>query len=1741
MADEPESGRGGPPRGGVADVSEPIEAEELVDFEELSSPELRPAAPPRPPRLSSPAGTESAALGGPAPRAVPKPAAAPSAKAASKPAASRATSSRASASEANAFSARESTPSPREVSAAKAQPSASRLEQLCRAQLESESDPARKARLHYELGRHHEAGDRRKAAEHYQLALSFAPDHVAAIRGARRARQALGEHLALPALFDAEVVVTREPAARARLLEQKARIYERELSQPALALATYHEALALDPGNLTILKGIERGHRRNDDFAALAATYLELASAVEDAPLRAAWTSMAAHLTEVRLGNPSQAAALYESALSIDPHSAPSLAHVKRLGTTHGRWHSLVQALRKEHELCHDPEARQAILRSIAHVEETHLGDAKAATATIESALRVRPDDRSLLRELVRLETATGGAPVAALARLAELTTEGGDELASIAHRIGRLFEQELSDLGRARPWYERALVADPTHGASALALMRLYEGQEAWSELLRVLAMRAHAIATASERAELFHRMGTLLDEKLRQPADAAAQHAYALGLDPSHHEAFRALERLYAAAGAWRELAELYGRAIDHAPHPEAIAWLTRLGGVLEDRVGDLDGALAAYARILERDPKHLGALHAVARTAERAGRFDQVIVALRTEARLTADPARRDALLHRAAMITADPLGDAAGAMLALEQILAVTPQHRASLESLAELASKAGQWAKAVAIQTRILPLLATPREQARLHHRIGETQAAQLGQDVAAIESFGRALALDADLEPARGARIAALERTRNWQGLAAALEERLARLAAPGDRARAATELGALYEERLGDRALALASYERAVHSLPLHRPALDARERLLTDARDSKRLAEALSAEAAQSEDEFERLQASLRAALVLVEQQGTAALAAFRPVFTARPGHVGALLAVEDAYGRASDEAGLAATYERLYEATESRKAKLAALEELACARTASDSDAAPVHQRILALAKDDAVALDVLAASARRAGDTDTELAMRARLATGASDPSVAAYHHSRIAELHLTRNDPQAALLAFRAALGAEPSSLGATEGLTRAARAARDPAAMREAARYETLVTRDRETAVALLREAARLFFEADREDDAAACYTEALSLAPDDPESAAGVMATMTRASLVSHLVEVLSRAAQAATDPSRASTLHLCIAFYQAEVRLDLTAAVVSARRALAARPKHLVALASLTKYLERNAQWTDAAESLEELIVRTSGAARVDAHLRLASIAEKHLAEPNRAMDQLRTVLAEDEDNAQALTALVRLERVKGNDEEALALAKKLITVVSDEEQQAAAYAELAELEKKRGQIAEAAQAAYWAMGVLGPLGSAGRLYRTLIASSPSHASWDNYTSALLGYLERAKQKGGDLASGYRELARVLTEAQERPDRAISALREGTQVLPLDTSIGLALVGALRQSGADEEALKELRRLATVDVLEVGVWRLLAEVLPRSGATDGASIALAPVVLLGQANDDEMRAVRARASRPAAAPTSILSESGLKRLVEAWVLEETPTAFIPGLLEVITKIEGIDYERWGVNKRDRIRAGDPHPLRAYADRIGRIFGGVPEYDLFVSVASLKRPFILAGSPPALLAPAGLEGAREAVLAFHLARPLALLSRQLHPLDHIDDGTMERILVAGVRQFDPRFKLDPIQDEQEIEIEVKRVKNAIGFFSRSRIQEAASAFVASPPADYPAWAREVRRLAARAALLISDDLIATLEALGETLGPDNYASDLARFWVSDPAIRFRRAVMQQG
>ena len=1195
--------------------------------------------------------------------------------------------------------------------------------------------------------------------------------------------------------------------------------------------------------------------------------------------------------------------------------------------------------------------------------------------------------------------------------------------------------------------------------------------------------------------------------------------------------------MSRLLANDGRWHELGELFQRYVDRASSDgEAIAWLFRLGAIFEDHLEDPAGALAVYERILELDPARLGALHAVARTAERAEQWDRLVSALQSEAQLTADLERRCALLHRAAIVILDDLGDALGAARALEELITQKSDHRRALESLARIRADAGQWDRVVQLHARVLPLV--PRdEKVELQCRIAGIRETHLGDHTGAAQACRMALALDPSNQEAAERLEALLRKTQSWDALVALKEKALSAEEDPTARARMATELGALCEEKLGDVPKALAFFDRAIDASPLHRPALDARHRILTATKSWKKLADAMLGEADASGEELYRIGSALRAATVLTDQAAMApALSALERVLGARPEHVGALLAVADIHTRKGDEEGLLSAHARIVGAVSDPQAALAELKELARLSAKRGEDTSAIQKRILMLAPDDRDALEALAHEAEVRGDTPGQLSMHSRLGTGTSHPTLGAHHQIRIGEIRLSVGDAAGALSAFRSALDLDGRSLMAVRGLTLAARATGDPEAMRLAARHERFVTRDLDESVTLSLEAAQVLYDAGHEDRSSAAFAEALELEPDSPEAAAGLMASMMRSELIPRLIELLTHAAYAAKDPTRTTALHLTVAQLQADLRLDLPAAIAAVRRALTARPNHDHANAMLATYLERNGQWTLAVEALEQALPKLHGATWIDAQLRLARIRERHLRDPVRAKVSLRQVLEREPENPTALTSLARIERLDGNLDEALGLVGKLLSIVKDDLARAAAHAEMAELEKAQGKFADAAESALAAIAIQGPRGSASQLYRGLIDRNPGVATYEGYCGALMNYLEYPGARG-DLAAAYRELARVYAQTSGGTERAIAMLKEGVQACPADASISLALVRALRSAEKHPGALTELRRLLTVDVTEPGAWRALGEVLQSLGDTDGKPVALTPLVALGQASAEEAEWVRSRRIRPAAAPAGTLGRRGLDQLIGPNPFVDKNASFVGALHEIITKLEGIDYARWGIQKRDRIRQGEVHPVRSYADSIARIFGA-PEFDLFiVDRASLTRTWILAGSPPALLVPASVAASRESVLAFQLARPLSLLSRHLHPLEHVDDGLMDRLLVATVRQFDPGYVISPYLDEDAVEVQSRRVAKAVGFFSRGRIQEAAAAFTSGQAKDYLAWARESRLLAARLGLLVSDDLLAALEATEEELGPENYATDLARFWVSDAARRFRRAI----
>src|SRR4030095_12139391 len=115
------------------------------------------------------------------------------------------------------------------------------------------------------------------------------------------------------------------------------------------------------------------------------------------------------------------------------------------------------------------------------------------------------------------------------------------------------------------------ALALDATHTPLLQSLGKLLTTRQDWLGLVRMHVAEADAGGTSAQRAAAHARAAEILEQRLRRPAEAAIQHEQALALVPGVPASLKALVRLYTQSGQYRELVEIYERAIDETPSVE------------------------------------------------------------------------------------------------------------------------------------------------------------------------------------------------------------------------------------------------------------------------------------------------------------------------------------------------------------------------------------------------------------------------------------------------------------------------------------------------------------------------------------------------------------------------------------------------------------------------------------------------------------------------------------------------------------------------------------------------------------------------------------------------------------------------------------------------------------------------------------------------------------------------------------------------------------------------------------------------------------------------------------------------------------------------------------------------------------------------------------------------------------------------------------------------------------------
>ncbi len=1616
----------------------------------------------------------------------------------------------------------------------------------CERELQSQPDVRRAARLHFEMARTCETAldDTRGALQHYQAAVERAPDYVPAIRAARRLLVGTRMFSEALALFDAEARVTRHARDKATLFFLKGRLLEDVLGNREAAEEAYHTARALDRSHAAILGATEQRSYAKQRWSDVDRNLAELANAAaSDDSHRAALIIRRAQLLESRQQRPEQAAELYETALQLDARASIAVQALKRLYYGQHRWRDLIRTLEAEVLLATDPALKASALYRAARINAEHLGNRDEAIRLLEQARNLRPSDSLILGELARHYEA--GARLQALVETLEALSEATEDTAerlTFTQRIARLYEEELGDVDQAIAWHERAVQLDPTSLSSLQALSLLYRVRGAWPKLIEMCLQEARYTTDAQRRADSHARAAEIYEAKLEAVDDAIDHYHRALNAMPDHAAAFKALARLLSDVHKPKELIQLYENALDRATGTRAVSYLFKIAQLYEDVLEEHALAAQTYKRVLQQDGSNLAAVHAWQRSAARAHRPRELLEALDYEVELTVERDRLVALLHRAGEVLDEQLEDRDGAIARYRRGLEKDPRHVPTLSSLGRLYYAAGRWNDLLDVYAQELRLTSAKARRVALLQKMAEISRDRLGSDDDALRYHREAIKVDPGHTPSLQELARQLRERGAWEELVDVLELQLRSSGAAQVRARAAFLLGQVYEDHLGDRTKAVASYETAVSADAGYRPAVDALARLRAEEQDWTRLLSDLERELKLTEDPAQRIALFARKAQVLERQdKHRQAIQAWEDVLAIDEKHLGALLALEQLHRQVGAWESLCSIHAAQAEVLDDSGGRIAALYELARLLEHQGlgeyEDIVGAYRRILDSNPSELGALLELERLAASRRDTELLKEVDRLMAQSAQDPMVAAAHRARLAEQVEGSADTEA-IEQFRAATVADPHHIGAARGLTRVATETDDPTALVEALRREAETERDPRAASELLVQSAFVRLQRIGDHDGARQdFERALELWPDSERAADGLIDVLTIDSGWSTLVDRLSQAASAAGSVDRASSLWLTVARIQSAELGRVPAAIRTLQRVLKVEPRHLEALEHLARHFESNQSWHEAAATMEQLLAAAPGNSTAQRVLiKLSRLYRERLETPEKALRHVESALASDATDPAALHELSLVHEALGQVSEALQVARHLLEVGGGEAR-GDALVRLGQLEHAAGDDQEAKASLRRAVVFEGPGSEAARALEALCETPDD---WRRYAEALDQH--DAPNEKERIATGL-EVARILSEHCRDEHAAIAALRDRLQEGAANADLRRELAVRLRDRGQSTAAVEQLQAVLTREPMREEVWRELANTYDTQGKPREARIATLPLVMLGVDDETDRKRIQAVEPKPARVRPRSLRGAVLEQLGTPRPEDAAAGALLAALGPSLAKLYPPELHSYGLATRDRLPTEANHPLREIANQIAAALD-IRHFDLFLHRVRNRDITIEFGAHPGVLVPATIMEKDARTQAFELARPMTQIARGYHAVEKLTPRELDVLLASAARIVKPDFG-SGLTSEEFLNEQTHRLQRAIPRRDRRVVRDAALAYSQARRVKFDRWANAAQRTATRVALLICDDLEPLVrdvrsriaperEAEGETFEAHPAFVDALKFWASAPAMHLR-------
>lgn len=505
------------------------------------------------------------------------------------------------------------------------------------------------------------------------------------------------------------------------------------------------------------------------------------------------------------------------------------------------------------------------LLRQLAKLYKDELKQDQQVVLTLQQLVEVEPHNLAVLDELGQLLEGMGRYPdlVDVLRRKAEALDDPQKQVA-LYREIAELYEDRFSNQNEAIRAWEEVVAIDADDAVALEKLDSLYEKRREWQKLIDI-KRRRRELATDGSGLERLREAADIAATRMRDQDLANELWNEVLAEDPNDVAALAALEQLYDRSKDYPALADVLARRVgfieDKKERGQA---LLKLGQLYSDRTQEPEKALDVWVELLEVEPDNARARDSIRKAYVELERFDELeafyakdeawadyVRQVESLAGSVSDETTQIDLLFRAARTYIDKLDTPDRATRSLERILAIEEENAEAAALLAPIYEERNDVRKLPGVLEIVLQNTHEDEARYELFVRLAELETTQLRDAEKGLQHYVEALALKPAAQDLYRPMLEAAERAGQWTTLDSAWAD--ARVAIDGDdNVRDAwlslTRLhGNMLEVRVSDDDAALDAADAILNQIPSDEEALSVRERIFRRREDWDALLEVL------------------------------------------------------------------------------------------------------------------------------------------------------------------------------------------------------------------------------------------------------------------------------------------------------------------------------------------------------------------------------------------------------------------------------------------------------------------------------------------------------------------------------------------------------------------------------------------------------------------------------------------------------------------------------------------------------------------------------------------------------------------------------------------------------------------------------------------------------------------------------------------------------------------------------